>query len=350
MNRPARKDFSSDNIAGIAPAVLEALIGANTGTVHSYGADPWTESLIARLQSLFGVAASVLPVATGTAANAIALAALARPWQGIYCPESGHVNTDECGAPEFYSGAKLLGLPTPDGKLVPGQVTEAVAFARSMGVHHVEPAAVTISQATEWGTVYTPAEIRALADEAHGLGLKLHMDGARFANALVHLGCSAAQMTVEAGIDLLSFGATKNGALAAEVIVSFDASLQRELEFRRKRGGHLWSKSRFLSAQLLGYLEGDTWLHNARQANAVAARLASGLASLEGVRVLMPVQANELFVSMPDPVIARLRAAGFEFYDWPAPAGVSGTVVRLVTAYDMHLDDADALLAAARVS
>ena len=350
MSRPVRKDFSSDNIAGIAPSVLEALVAANTGTVHSYGADPWTDALIARLRGLFGVEACILPVSTGTAANAIALAALARPWQGIYCPESGHVNTDECGAPEFYSGGKLLGLATPDGKLVPGQVTEAVAFARSMGVHHVEPAAVTISQATEWGTVYTLGEIRALADEAHGLGLKVHMDGARFANALVHLGCTAAEMTVDAGIDLLSFGATKNGALAAEVIVAFDPGLQRELEFRRKRGGHLWSKARFLSAQLLGYLDDDTWLRNARQANAVATRVAEGLRAVDGVRVLMPVQANEVFVAMPTSVIAQLRSDGFEFYDWPAPAGVTGCVVRLVAAFDMQIEDADALLAAARAA
>ena len=347
-NRILRKDFSSDNIAGIDPRILAALGAANAGTVHSYGADIHTEALTAGMTSLFGCDLVVLPVATGTAANAIALATLARPYQGIYCPATGHVNTDECGAPEFYSGGKLLGLPTPDGKLRPGQVREAVAFARSMGVHHVDPAAVSISQATEWGTVYTPAEVRALADEAHDLGLKLHMDGARFANALAHLGCSAAEVTWQAGLDILSFGATKNGALAAEAIVAFDPGLARDLEFRRKRGGHLWSKLRFLSAQLNAYLHEDHWLVNARAANAVATRLAEGLDAQPGVRVLMPVEANEVFVALPEAVITRLRDAGYEFYDWPAPPGVTSPVVRLVAAYDMQVEDADGLLAAAR--
>jgi threonine aldolase len=346
--RALRKDFSSDNIAGIDPVILAQLGAANSGTVHSYGADLHTETLLQQMNELFEREVTVLPVATGTAANAIALATLAKPYQGIYCPTTGHVNTDECGAPEFYSGGKLLGLPTPDGKLVPGQVTEAVALARSMGVHHVDPAAVTLSQATEWGTIYNVDEVRKLAEEAHGLGLKLHMDGARFANAVAHLGCTAADITWRAGVDILSFGATKNGALAAEAIVAFDASLSRDLEFRRKRGGHLWSKMRFLSAQLSAYIRDDRWLHNARTANAVAARLASGLASLPGVSVLMAVQANELFVAMPSQLQERLRTAGYEFYDWPAPPGVTEPVIRLVAAYDMQPEDADGLLAAAR--
>lgn len=346
--RAPRKDFSSDNIAGIDPAILAHIGVANVGTEHSYGADPHTDALRLQMNQLFGRDVTVLPVSTGTAANSIALATLAKPYQGIYCPTTGHVNTDECGAPEFYSGAKLLGLPTSDGKLVPGQVTEAVAFAHSMGVHHVDPAAVTISQATEWGTVYTPDEVRALADEAHTLGLKLHMDGARFANAVAHLGCSAAEITWQAGVDILSFGATKNGALAAEAIVAFDPSVARDLEFRRKRGGHLWSKMRFLSAQLSAYITGDRWLKNARAANVVAARLAAGLTGLPGVQVLMAVQANELFVAMPADTIARLRSAGYEFYDWPAPAGIADPVVRLVAAYDMLPEDAGGLLTAAR--
>jgi threonine aldolase len=347
-SRALRRDFSSDNIAGIDPVILEGLTAANTGTVHSYGADPHTDRLQAQMNALFAREVTVLPVATGTASNTIALAALAKPYQGIYCPTTAHVNTDECGAPEFYSGGKLLGLPTPQGKLVPGQVREAVGFARSMGVHHVDPAAVSISQATEWGTIYTPDEVRALADEAHDLGLTLHMDGARFANAVATLGCTAADITWRAGVDILSFGATKNGALAAEAVVAFDGTLARDLEFRRKRGGHLWSKMRFLSAQLSAYLADDRWLHNGRAANAVATRLADGLTDLPGVQVRMPVQANEIFVSLPAPVLERLRRAGYEFYDWPAPTGVTDPVVRLVAAYDMHLDDADGFLATAR--
>jgi threonine aldolase len=349
MTAATRKDFSSDNITGVAPAILEALARASAGTVHSYGADPYSERLTAIASEVFGRAVTIVPVATGTAANAIALSALARPWQAVYCPQSAHVNTDECGAPEFFSGgAKLLGLPTDDGRLRRGQVTEAVAFARSMGVHHVEPAAVTISQATEWGTVYSLDAVAGLCEEAHGLGLRVHMDGARFANALARLGCSPADATWRAGIDALSLGATKNGALAAEAIVVFDSALATELAYRRKRSGHLWSKHRFLSAQLLAYLEDDRWRAHGRQANAVADRLAAGLAGIDGAACVQPVEANELFVRLPPQVIAGLRAAGFEFYDWPEPPGTRGPVVRLVTSWDMTLADADGFIAAAR--
>jgi threonine aldolase len=349
MPAATRKDFSSDNITGVAPAILEALAAASAGTVHSYGADPLSDRLAAAASDVFGRPVTIVPVATGTAANAIALSVLARPWQGIYCPASAHANTDECGAPEFFSaGAKLLGLPTPDGRLARGQVTEAVAFARSMGVHHVEPAAVTISQATEWGTVYSLDAVSGLCDEAHGLGLRVHMDGARFANAIARLGCSPADATWRAGIDALSFGATKNGALAAEAIIVFDASLGSEIQYRRKRSGHLWSKHRFLSAQLLAYLEGERWITHGRQANAVAERLATGLATITGATCLLPVDANEIFVRLPPPVIAGLRSSGFEFYDWPPPPGADGPVVRLVTSWDMSEADADGFVAAAR--
>ncbi len=349
MTAPTRKDFSSDNVTGVAPEILEALAAANPGTVHSYGADPITERLRARADELFERPVTIVPVATGTAANAIALSALARPWQAVYCPASAHVNTDECGAPEFFSGgAKLMGLPTTDGRLAPGQVTEAVAFARSMGVHHVEPAAVTISQATEWGTVYDLDWLRRLGDEAHGLGLRLHVDGARFANTIARLGCSLADATWRAGVDALSFGATKNGALAAEAIVVFDPALATELEYRRKRSGHLWSKHRFLSAQLLAYFEGDLWLRHGQRANAMADRLAAGLASIEGAACLLPVDANELFIRLPAGVIQGLRGEGFEFYDWPAPSGTDGPVVRLVTSWNMAEADIDAFVESAR--
>jgi threonine aldolase len=348
MTASIRKDFSSDNITGVAPEILAALTAASAGTVHSYGADPFTERLKARADALFECPVTLVPVATGTAANAIALSALARPWQAVYCPASAHVNTDECGAPEFFSGgAKLLGLPTLDGRLVPGQLTGAVAFARSMGVHHVEPAAVTLSQATEWGTIYDLNSLRRLCDEAHGLGLRVHVDGARFANALARLGCSAADATWRAGVDALTFGATKNGALAAEAIVVFDPSLASELEYRRKRSGHLWSKHRFLSAQLFAYLEDDLWLRHARRANAMADRLAAGLAAIDGAACLQPVDANELFVHLPARVIGGLRADGFEFYDWPAPSGTEGPVVRLVTSWDMEDADIDRFVASA---
>jgi len=349
MSAPLRQDFTSDNITGAAPEVLAALAAANAGTVASYGGDPLSEALARRAAELFERPLAILPVATGTAANALALSVLARPFEAIYCHPAAHVMTDECGAPEFYTGgAKLIGLPSADGRLDPGELARAVGFARGMGVHHVQPAAVTVSQASEWGTVYGLAELRELATTAHGLGLKVHMDGARFANAVAQLGCSPADASWRAGVDVLSFGASKNGALAAEAVVAFDPALAAELALRRKRAGHLWSKMRFLSAQLLAYLDGGLWLRNARHANAMAQRLAAGLAPLAGVRLAQPVEANELFVELPAAMSAALRAAGFRFYDWPAPPGVGGAVVRLVTSYDMTAEEVDALVAAAR--
>jgi len=349
MSPVSRKDFTSDNVAGASPEMLAALATANVGTARSYGADDVSTALARRAEAVFERPVTILPVATGTAANALALSILARPYEATYCATTAHVMTDECGAPEFYTGgAKLLTLASDDGRIAPAQLTESMAVIRTMGVHHVQPSSVSISQATEWGTVYSRAALAALADTAHGLGLKLHMDGARFANALVHQGCTPAEATWKSGVDVLSLGATKNGAFAAEAVVLFDPALAAEFEFRRKRAGHLWSKMRFLSAQLLAYLSDDLWLRNARQANAMASRLALGLTSIAGVALVQPVEANELFVSLPDAVTARLRAAGFGFYDWPAPAGFAGPVYRLVTAYDMSADDVDGFLATAR--
>jgi threonine aldolase len=349
MTSPLRQDFTSDNITGASPAVLAALAAANAGTAASYGGDRLSEALTRRAGEVFERPVEILPVATGTAANALALAALARPFEAIYCHSAAHVMTDECGAPEFYTGgAKLIGLPSPDGRLHGAQLAAAVEFARSMGVHHVQPAAVSVSQASEWGTVYGLAELRELTGAAHELGLRVHMDGARFANAVAALGCSAADLSWRSGVDLLSFGASKNGALAAEAIVVFDPALVAELALRRKRAGHLWSKMRFLSAQLLAYLDDDLWLHNARHANLMARRLAAGLAAVDGACLAVPVEANELFVELPAPLIATLRAQGFRFLDWPAPAGAPGSVVRLVTAYDVTTADVDAFVAAAR--
>jgi len=343
-----RRTFTSDNVTAAAPEMLEALAAANTGPVPSYGADPYTERLTSRAREVFECELAIVPVTTGTAANALALATLVPPYGGIYCHETAHVMTDECGAPEFYSGgAKLLGLPGEGGKIAAEQVAEAVAFARAMGVHHVQPAAVTLSQATEWGTVYRLGELDALCATAHRHGLPVHMDGARFANALACLGCSPAEATWKRGVDALSLGATKNGALAAEAVVLFDPALAPALELRRKRGGHLWSKMRYLSAQLLAYLDADLWLRHARHANALATRLASGLATLGG-SLVAPVDANEVFVTLPAALIAGLRADGYDFYDWPAPRGHAGPVIRLVTAYDMSPADIEALLAAAR--
>jgi threonine aldolase len=348
MPAPARFDFTSDNIIGASPEILAALARVNEGQVVSYGGDPHTAALERIAEAVFERPVAIVPVATGTASNALALSVLARPFEAIYCHAASHAMTDECGGPEFYTGgAKLIGLPSRDGRLRPEQLVEAVEYARASGVHHVRPAAVSISQATEWGTVYTLEALAALAAQAHELQLKVHMDGARFANAIARLGCTPAQASWRAGVDILSLGATKNGALAAEAIVAFDPSLGTELAFRRKRGGHLWSKMRFLSAQLGAYLSDDLWLRTARHANAMADRLAAGLAAIPGARFVQPVEANELFVALPRPVTARLRDRGFRFYDWPAPPGESAPVARLVTSHDMSAPDIDAFVSVA---
>jgi threonine aldolase len=345
MSEQARS-FASDNVAPVAPQVLAAIERASRGTVHSYGDDPVTARLQAVAREVFETELLIYPVATGTAANALALASLAPPHGAVFCHEVAHVNTDECGAPEFYTaGAKLLALPSPDGKLQPGQLAGPIAHAREMGVHHVEPAALSLSQATEWGTVYTPAELAALSAAAHAEGIGVHLDGARIANALAHLKCTPAEGTWKAGIDVLSLGGTKNGALAAEAVVFFAPERARGFERRRKRAGQLWSKMRFLSAQLLALLEDGLWLRHGAHANALAQQLATGLTKA-GIGLVQAVQANEVFAWLPAEVAAGLRAQGFEFYDWPAPPGSPLPVARLVTRFDQQHEDVAALLAA----
>jgi threonine aldolase len=336
-------NFRSDNVTGIAPEILAAIAAANTGDVPSYGADPVTSRLIRRVAEIFEHEAAVFPVATGTAANALALAAVTPPWGVVYCHEESHVQTDECGAPEFYAGgAKLIGLPGADAKLRP-EAIEALMIGRGV-VHHAQPAAISISQVTEAGTLYTPAEIAALGALARDRGLALHMDGARFANAVAALGCAPAEITWRAGVDVLSFGATKNGALAAEAVVFFDPAKAADFAYRRKRGGHLLSKMRFLSAQLDAYLAGGLWLRNAAHANHVAARLAEGLAQVAGARLRHPAQANEVFIELPEGVIHALADAGFGFYRW---GGESSPCLRLVAAFDSRIEDAERLVAVA---
>jgi threonine aldolase len=342
------RNFTSDNVTPASPAIMAALEAANHAEVASYGADPLTQQLQAVVGEVFETDVVVFPVATGTAANALALAQLTPPYGGIYCHETAHIVTDECGAPEFYSGgAKLLGLPGADGKIAVADIAAGVRLAADMGVHHVKPAAVSLTQATEWGTVYHPDEIAAIAALATRERLGLHMDGARFANAVAHLGCTPGELTWRAGVDVLSLGATKNGALCAEAVVFFNRALARDFERRRKQSGHLWSKLRFLSAQLLAYLRDDLWLANAAHANAMAAALAAGLEALPNVRLLQAVQANEVFLSLPEPLVAALEAANFGFYRWPAPAA-PGVAIRLVCSYATARADVDALVAAAK--
>jgi threonine aldolase len=334
-------NFASDNVAGVAPPIMAALAAANRGAAAPYGADEITERVERRFAELFEHEIAVFPLATGTAANALALAALTPPWGVVYCHAESHIATDECGAPEFYTGgAKLDLLAGEHGKIAPAAILPLLS-ARGV-VHRTQPAAISLSQSTEAGTLYAPEEIAALAQLARRFDLGLHMDGARFANAVASLRCSPADITWRVGVDALSFGATKNGALAAEAVIFFDPEKARQLGFRRKRAGHLIAKQRFISAQLEAYLAADLWLVNARHANAMAARLAAGLAAVPGALLLHPVEANEIFVALPEQVIDALAAAGFGFYRWNG-----GSTLRFVTAFDTNPAHVDALIAAA---
>lgn len=337
-------NFASDNTAPVLPEVMAAIEAINRGRVASYGADAETQRLQALACEVFETDLAIFPVATGTAANGLALATVAPPYGAIFCHEAAHILLEECGAPEFYTGgAKLIGLAGAQGKLTPDRLEQAVALATAPGVHHAKPAAVSLTQATEWGTVYRPDEIRALAERARTHRLRVHMDGARLANAAARLGVRPADLTWRAGVDVLSLGLTKNGAMAAEAVVVFDRALADGLAERRKRAGHLLSKMRFLSVQLVAMLEDDRWLRHAAHANAMADRLAAGL----DLRLVQPVEANELFVAMPQPVIDAMLAEGFAFHDWINPPGETGPVVRLVTSFATRIEEVDAFVAAA---
>jgi threonine aldolase len=335
--------FTSDNASGVAPEILQALAEANSGPAMPYGADAITQRVSARLAEVFETEVTVFPVATGTAANSLSLSVMVPPYGAVYCHELAHIHVDECGAPEFYTGgAKLVPLAGAHGKFDAQTLSAAIEGAGN--VHAVQPAAVSITQASEAGTIYTPAEIAALSEVARANGLGLHMDGARFANALVAGNHSPAELTWKSGVDALSFGATKNGALGAEAVVLFKPALADTFAYRRKRGGHLFSKMRFLSAQIEAYLRDDLWLRNARHANAMAGQLASGLGKISGVGLCHPVEANEIFARMPEAMIAGLQAKGFVFYRWGAPAACE---VRLVTSFETDPKDVAAFVSAA---
>ncbi len=344
-------NFKSDNVTPACDAIMAAIQAANSGSAPSYGGDEFTLGLQTLASEVFGREVAIYPVTTGTAANALALSEITPPYGAVYCHHAAHIVTDECGAPEFFTGgAKMIGFPSADGKISADQLASAIAFADDMGVHHVKPGALSLSQATEWGTVYERQEVSALTAVARQHGLPVHMDGARFANAMVHLGCTPAEATWQLGVDVLSLGATKNGALCAEAVVFFDPARARDFERRRKRAGHLWSKLRFVSAQLLSYLENGLWLANARHANAMASHLAEGLRSVPGASVLQTVDANEVFVALPEASVAALEQQGFEFYRWPLSTPPTGVAIRLVTSYATPQAHVDAFLAAARAS
>jgi threonine aldolase len=338
------RGFSSDNIAGASPEVMEAVVAANAGQAMPYGNDELTRRLERQVGEIFEHDVSLFPVSTGSAANALGLAALMPPWGSVLAHADAHINRDECGAPEFFTnGAKLVSLPGAAGKI---DIEVLAGQARRMvgDVHSVQPSAVSVTQATEVGTVYSLAELEAIGAVCRDAGLGLHMDGARFANALVALGCSPAEMTWKAGVDVLSFGATKNGVLGVDAVVLFRKELAPALAFRHKRAGQLASKMRFLAAQLDAYLADDLWLRNARRANAMAKALATGLAALPGVELAETPAANILFCRMPASMIEGLLAEGFRFYHDRWEPGV----VRLVTSFATEPADVDDLLAAAR--
>ncbi|MDE0728724.1 MAG: beta-eliminating lyase-related protein [Alphaproteobacteria bacterium] len=337
-------NFSSDNASGVAPQIMAALAAANEGTAAAYGHDPVTRAAEAAFTDLFEYDLAVFPVATGTAANALALSALAPPWGQIYCHRNAHVEEDEAGAPEMFTGgAKLALLDGGHGKIGLEALQNAIATAGFGVQHHPQPTALSLSQSTEAGTVYSLDELAALAAAAHDAGLAVHMDGARFANAVAHLGCSPAEASWRAGVDVLSFGATKNGAMAAEAVIFFDPAKADDFLFRRKRAGHLFSKMRYLSAQLVAYVRDDLWLDNARHANASAQALSEGLAALEGGELVHPVHANEIFVRLPTAVTSAMWAGGVGFQHW----GNDGQV-RFVCAFDTDLADVERALNIAR--
>jgi threonine aldolase len=333
--------FASDNTSGAAPEVMAALQRANEGYERSYGADAAMGRVTALIRDIFEAPQAVVHlVATGTAANALAIATHCPPWGAVFCHTHAHIAEDECNAPEFYSGAKLVLVPGEHGKMTPATLTEALATTGEGGVHGVQRGMLSLTNVTEAGTVYTPSELAALTALAKTHNLPCHLDGARFANALVTTNASPAQMTWQAGIDVLSLGGTKNGCLGVEAVVLFDPAKAWEFELRRKRGGHLFSKHRYLSAQMEAYLTDNLWLRLATHANAMGQRLAAGLKA-KGATV-PDAPANMLFPEWPTGTHDRLEAAGAHYYRWTAPEGREKA--RLVTSWSTTEADVDQFL------
>lgn len=332
-------NFRSDNVGTAAPEMLRAIEAANRDPAASYGDDEYSSAVNAAFSTVFETPVTVFPVATGTAANALSLSCCARPWGAIYCHQEAHVHTSEGGATEFYSGgAKLIALPGADYKLAPATLREALDTAERGIRNRSQPDAVSITQASEYGTVYRREDIEAIGALAREAGIRFHMDGARFANALATLGCSPADMSWRAGVDILSFGVTKNGGMNADAIVVFDADLVEPLSYRLRRAGQTWSKMRFAAAQLLAYVEDDLYARLARRANAIAARLARELLALPEVTLAAPVEANMLFLRMPDRAVQAITAAGARF------GRRRGGVIRLVARFDMDDAEVDTLV------
>jgi threonine aldolase len=331
----AVKSFASDNYAGVHPDILAALATANDGHAASYGADPWTARAETVLRDHFGPQAQPLLVFNGSGANVLALRCACRPWEAVICAESAHVNVDEGGAPERIGGVKLLTVPTPDGKLTPADVRAQVT--RVGDEHAVQPRVVTITQSTELGTRYTAAETAALAAAAHELGLLLHVDGARLANAAAGLETGLKEITTDAGVDIVSLGGTKNGMVLGEAVVFLEPGLAEGARYLRKQTLQLASKARFLAAQFVAMFEGDLWLRSARHANARAARLARHLSALPAITITQAVQANGVFAIIPGPAAEAARNS-WPFYTWNETTGE----VRLMCSWDTTEDEVDA--------
>jgi threonine aldolase len=336
-----RRGFASDNNAGVHPRVWDALRAADRGHAVAYGDDAYTEAAVRLFRERFGERAQVFFVFGGTGANVSALASVTRPFHAVFCAETAHVNVDECGAPERFTGCKLIALPTPDGKLRPEQVEPLLAPLGDQ--HHVQPRVVSVSQATELGTVYTVEELRGLAEFAHGRGLLLHVDGARLANAAAHLDVSLQELTADAGVDVLSFGGTKNGMMYGEAVVFFDPALAEGFKFVRKQCAQLPSKMRFVAAQFTALLGEDLWRETAAHANRMARALASELRALPQAYITQPVESNAVFVVLPPESIPRVRERFF-FYVWDEHK----SEVRLMCSFDTTEEDVRDLVAVIR--
>jgi threonine aldolase len=344
--------FASDNGAGVAPEILDAIVASSRVNAPAYGSDEYTARAQTLLSEAFKTEVAAFLVTTGTAANALALSALAKPWDAVFCHEEAHVHDDECGAPElFTAGAKLVGIAGEGGKITPEGLRETLErFPRGL-VKSAQPGALSLSQATEAGTIYSASEVSELSSIAHRSGIGVHMDGARFANALISAKATPADMTWRAGVDILTLGATKNGALACEAVVFFDLTRAANFAFQRKRGGQTLSKGRFLGAQMEAYLTDGLWLRLAERANTSARRLARGLAEAPGVRLAWPTEANEVFVVAPRDTVERWRSSGAAFYEWSTRSLASEraprngeALVRLVASFESDSSEIDRLL------
>ena len=333
--------FGSDNQTGASSQVLNMLTEANNDYTHGYGDDRWTHQAIDALKTLFECDLDAYFVATGTAANSLALSCMVQPWESILCHDSAHIILDESTAPEMFTGgARMVPISKGEGKINPVQLNQYVQKTGTDYPHNVRPAALSITQASESGLVYTPTEVAALSVAAKASGLSFHMDGARFANAVASQQCTPAELSWKAGVDVLCLGATKCGALSAEVVIFFNKDLAHTFTHRRKRTGHLLSKGRLFGAQMVGWLQDDHWLELAQHANNQAAKLAKAIASIDGLTLAWPVESNELFVIMPKGLAEYLQAAGAEFYDWyesTLPANITlgedEMFARLVTSF-----------------